>query len=86
MDRDNRKMTWVHITYERSGDIEITFVTERWLQHRYLGRRSRTVLIRRSKWVRMSCLMRVLSRSPKVVHTIYAWNGYSVCYERRYSS
>lgn len=85
MDKSNRKMTWVHLTYERGGNIEIAFVTERWREHRYLGRTSHRYLIEREKWVRMSCLMRVLSRSPRVVHTIYAWNGYSVCYERKYS-
>jgi len=83
MDVAHKKRTWVHITYEANGTIEIYFVTDRWHGTSYMGRHRRLIKIRRSSWPRMSCLLRVLSYSPSVRYTIYSWNGYSVNYEKR---
>ena len=86
METNNRKHTWVHITYEAHDRIEILFVTDYWRSGRYIRRHKRIVKINRSNWTRMSRLLRVLSYSPNVKYTIFAWNGYSVVYERRWPS
>lgn len=83
METDNRKHTWVHITYERDGHIEIYFVTDRWKSGKYVVRHRRLIKIERSEWTRMACLLRTISYSANVKYTIFAWNGYSVSYERR---
>lgn len=83
METDNRKHTWVHVTYEANGTIEVYFVSDHWKKGRYIRRHRRIVKLTRSQWTRLSCLLRTLSYSPNVKYTIFAWNGYSVSYERR---
>jgi len=79
------KRTWVHVTYLADGSIEIVFSTDYWHGHTYIRRHKKIFLITRQKWVRLSCLMRVLSYSASNRYTVYAWNGFSVCWERRRS-
>jgi len=85
MDKLNRKITWVHVTYHYTGDIELLFATERWKKGKYKGKRTRSVWVKREKCVRLVCLLRVFGMSGNVRHTILAWDGYSVCYERLFS-
>lgn len=83
METANRRHTWVHVTYEASGTIEVYFVTDRWIKGQYKGRHRRLLKYKRSQWTRLSCLLRLMSYSPNVRYTLFAWNGYSVSYERR---
>jgi len=85
MEKSNRKLTWVHVTYEANGEIRINFATERWNDGRYLGKHIRTFVLNRHSWVRMRRLVRVMSFSTSVKYTIFAWNGYSICFEWKYS-
>jgi hypothetical protein len=82
MEKPNRKIEWVHVTYLADGSIEITITVDRWRDSRFRGRRRKVYLINRSNLTRIHRLLRVLTRSTRVKHTIYSWNGYSVCYER----
>jgi len=79
----DRKHTWVHVTYQLGGNIEIIFVTDRWHGHTFLRRHKRVINITRARWVRVSRLCKLLSYSPCVRYTIFAWNGFSVSYEKR---
>lgn len=85
MEKPNRKITWVHVTYTANGKIYVVFVTERWRDKNYLGKRKREFIITRDRWTKLNCLLRVLSRSVNVKHSIFAWDGYSVCFERFFS-
>lgn len=82
MDKPNRKLTWVHVTYHSDGSIELLFATERWKDGSYIGKHLRSVWLGREHRHRMGFLIRVISSSPSVKHTIFAWDGYSVCWER----
>lgn len=83
MESGERKHTWVHVTYDPDNTIEVIFVTDRWQGKQFIGRHKRRVCIERQRWVRMARLVRLLSYSACVRYTIFAWNGFSVSYERR---
>lgn len=79
----SRKHTWVHVTYLDDGKINIVFVTDRWHGNTFIRRHKRDLTIERQRWVRVGRLMKMLSYSACVRYTIFAWNGFSVSYERR---
>lgn len=83
MEKKKSKITWIHITYDANGKIALTITTDRWRDKTYMGRRRSNFTIEREKKLNMYRLIRVLSRTPFITHTIYSWNGYSICYERK---
>lgn len=83
MDQSRRKHTWVHVTYDSDNQIRINFVTDRWHGTTFVRRHKREICIDRQRWVRMGRLCKLLSYSSCVKYTIFAWNGFSVSYERR---
>jgi len=85
MEKLDRKITWVHVTFTSQGKTEINFATEKWREGKYLGKRSRAFISPEFTWAKISCLLRLITHSPNFKYTIVSWNGWSVCYERIYS-
>jgi hypothetical protein len=83
MARYNRKISWVHVTFNRNGTITILFTHEKWTKGAYIGKRVRTITIQKGNYTRMHCIVRLMRYSPLVAHTLVAWDGYSVCFESR---
>ena len=84
MEKPDRRIIWLHVTFFVSGDIEITFVIERWRHGRYIGKRRTTCIISRIEWGRLGKIMSLARSHPDVKYVLPAYDGWSVCFETLY--
>jgi len=82
MEKPDRRIIWLHVTFLKDGDIEQTFVIERWKDGHYLHKRRRTSKFSRLELQRVGQLM-TLARSHKDARYILpAYDGWSICFEK----
>ena len=85
MDKPNRRIVWLHVTFEKSGDIYITFIVERWEGGKYKGKRRRSCSFGRVEWERLGKLLKLVRSHGDVRYCLPAYDGWSVCFETLFS-
>jgi len=84
MDKPNRRIVWLHVTFLVDGRIEATFVIERWGGGNYKRKRRRTCFVDRLQWAKVGGLMQLARNHKDARYTLPAYDGWSVCFETLY--
>jgi len=85
MEKPNRRIVWMHVTFCAIGDIKITFTVERWKGGKYIGKRCRTCTVTRLEWVRLGDMVKLARYHADARHILPAYNGWSCCFETLFS-
>jgi len=85
MQKPNRRIIWLHVTFLINGDIEVVFVIERWKDGHYQRKRWRKSIFSRLEWQRVGQLMTLVKSHKDVRYILPAYDGWSVCFETLFS-